>query len=205
MYYTLIGLLFFVGFAMLVQNGLWNNLISTINIAIAGLVAYGVHQPLVVMADEATGGSYTYLLDYPILWGVFGLTVGILHQLANSLSGNQVNFHEQVDAYGGAAVAAVAGYLLMAFAMSTMHAAPLAYSTIGGAYEYGVKPSEVERKLGEASALTKPDVAWLRMTESVLSQEAFGAAGFSAKIFVSEHGQHRKTFEEIEDTLVKRG
>lgn len=204
MYYALIGILFFVGFAMMVQNGIWNNLISLFSIVIAGLVAYGVHQPLVVMADESTGGSYTYLLDFPILWGVFGLTVGLLNFLANAFSRNRVNFPEQVDGYGGAAVAAIGAYFLVAFSMSTMHVAPLSYDTAGGAYEYGVTPKKVESSFAEASSLMKPDLAWLRITESVLSQEAFGDAGFSAKIFVSEHGQHRKKFQEIKETIVKR-
>lgn len=204
MYYTFVGILFFIGFAMLVQNGIWNNLISLFSIVIAGLVAYGVHQPLVVMADEYTGGSYTYLLDFPILWGVFALTVGILKQVANFLSRNRVNFADNVDNYGGAGIAALGAYSLMAFSMSTLHAAPLSYDVMGGAFEYGLKPSEAEQKLDEASGLTTPDVVWLRLTESVLSQEAFGAAGFSKKLFVSGHGNHRKKFGELKESIVKR-
>lgn len=204
MYYTFVGILFFIGLAMMVQNGIWNNLIALFSIVIGGLVAYGAHQPLVVMADEYTGGSYTYLLDFPILWGVFGLTTGVLKELANLLSKNRVNFPDQIDNFGGAGVACIAAYFLMAFSMSTLHVAPISYDQLGGMFEYGFKPSEVESNLAEASALTKPDVAWLRITESVLGPGAFGSAGFSTKVFVSQHSQHRKSFGDAKESIFKR-
>lgn len=204
MYYLFVGLLFFIAFAMTVQHGIWNNLITLFSIVIGGLVAFGVHQPLVVMADQKLGGSYTYLLDFPILWGVFGITAGLLKEFANMLSKNRVNFPDKIDNGGGAAVGAVAAYFLTAFAMATMHVAPLSYDVLGGAFEYGFKPTEVERNFGEASAIAKPDVAWLRLTESVLNPAAFGSAGFSTKVFVSQHSQHRKTFGDLKESIVKR-
>lgn len=204
LYYPFAAIFAFATFAMMVREGLWNNLINTIAIVLGGLTAFGLHQPLVVMLDEWLGGSYTYLLDFPVLWGLFALTAGVLKQLANMLSKVRVNFPPEVDNYGGAAVGLVAAYVMVAFGMATFHTAPLSYDLCKNMYAMGVTPTEAEKGLDEAAGLTRPDVAWLRLVESTMGESALGGAGFRASLWVAEHGRHRKTFESIPDTAVKR-
>ncbi len=214
MYYTLIGIIFFVAFAMSVQNGIWSNLISLMAILLGGITAYGVHQPLVVWIDEYTDGSYTYLWDFLALWLVFGLTAGLIKEIAGRLSKYRVNFPDQIDNFGGAGIGLVIGYFTMAFALSTFHAAPLSYDMFGGAYEYGLKVKEVRQSIDQASGLTKPDIAWLGLVESVLSDGSLGRSvsglggasmdGFDAAVWVQQQSQHRKTFGEMADSIVKR-
>ncbi|MEO0531142.1 MAG: CvpA family protein [Planctomycetota bacterium] len=203
MYITIAAVIFFATLAMMVQQGIWSNLITTMAIVLGGLAAFGLHQPLVIMLDEQTDGSYTYLLDFPVLWLIFALVTGLIKEIAGRLSKNRVNFPDQIDNYGGAGVGVIGAYVMMAFAMATFHAAPLSYDALSGNYEYGVTPAKAESKLSEAGTFS-PGAAWLRLTESALSPEAFGNAGFSAKIFISQHGKHRKTFESLKTTAVKR-
>lgn len=205
MYYAIAAPVFFATLAMMVQGGIWSNLITLMSIVIGGITAFGVHQPLVVMLDEQTGGSYTYLIDFPVLWGTFALVTGILKLVAGQLSKTRVNFPDQVDNFGGAAIAALAAYVMMCFTMSTFHAAPLGYDALSSAYEYGVSPDEARRNIDDKFAPMSPPIAWLRLCDSVLSPEAFGGAGFDSAIFVSQHGKHRKTYQAIDSAVVKRG
>lgn len=205
MFYAIAGIVFFATLAMMVQLGIWSNLITLLAIVIGGITAFGVHQPLVVMIDERTDGSYTYLLDFFVLWLVFALVVGLLKLLAGRLSRNRVNFPDQVDNFGGAALAAFTGYVMLCFAMSTFHAAPLGYDLLSSAYEYGDSPDAAESAMSDKFAPMAPTIAWLRLCDSVLLPEAFGGAGFSSKIFVAEHGKHRKTNQSLDTAIVKRG
>lgn len=204
MYYAIAGIVFFASFAMSVQTGLWANLVTLLSILVGGIVALGVYQPIVILIDEQTGGSYTYLLDIFVIWLVFAITTGLLKQFAGMLSRNRVNFPEQFDNYGGAGVGLIIAYAMMCFTMSTFHAAPLAYDMMGGAYEYGTSPEEAQSKLSGEFGPLKPQIAWLQLSESVLSPDALGGAGFSSKIFLSQYGKHRKTFQSLDSSIVKR-
>ncbi len=205
MFYAIAGIVFFATLAMMVQMGIWSNLITLLAIVIGGITAFGVHQPLVVMIDERTGGSYTYLLDFFVLWLVFAVVVGLIKLIAGRLSRNRVNFPDNVDNFGGAALAAFTGYVMLCFAMATFHAAPLGYDVLSSAYEYGDSPDAAESAMADKFAPMAPTIAWLRLCDSVLSPEAFGGAGFSSKIFVAEHGKHRKANQALDTAIVKRG
>lgn len=204
MYYAITGIIAFATFAMMVREGLWNNLINTIAIVIGGLTAFGLHQPLVVMLDEQLGGSYTYLLDFPVLWGVFAIVAGVLKQLANMVSDTRVNFPPEVDNYGGAGVGLIGAYAMAGFAMATFFTAPLSYDLCDNRYAMGVSPSEAEQGLEDAWSPLRPEIVWLGLVESVMAPAVLGGEGFRASMWVAEHGRHRKTFESIEETAVKR-
>lgn len=204
-FYIIATVIFFATLAMMVQQGVWSNLITLLAIVIGGITAFGVHQPLVVMIDERTDGSYTYLLDFLVIWLVFAAVVGLIKLIAGYLSKNRVNFPDQVDNFGGAALAAFTGYVMMSFAMSTFHAAPLGYDLLSSAYEYGDSPEAAESAMSDKFAPMAPTIAWLRLCDSVLAPEAFGGAGFSSKIFVAEHGKHRKANAAEDSAIMKRG
>ncbi|MEQ8849155.1 hypothetical protein [Botrimarina sp.] len=204
LYYAFAGIIAFATFAMMVREGIWNNLINTIAIVIGGLTAFGVHQPLVVMLDERLGGSYTYLLDFPVLWGVFALVTGVLKQLANQLSDTRVSFPDEVDNYGGAAIGLLGAYAMTGFGLATFHTAPLSYDLGRNAYAMGVTASEAEQSLSDASGPLRPDVVWLGLVDYTMNPARLGEAGFSAPLWVAEHGRHRQAFESIQETAVKR-
>lgn len=214
LYWVLTGIIVFATFAMTVQQGIWNNLITLMAIVMGALVSFGVHQPIVVMLDEQTSGSYTYLFDFLVLWAVFALVTGLIKAVANALSKNRVNFHEKVDGPAGAGVGLIAAYALACFGMATFHTAPLSYDQMGERFAYGKKASEVEKQMAGASSLTRPDLAWLTLSQSFLSPPAFGRVvstdggpdmdGFYAAGFVHQHGLHRDKFAKMKETIVKR-
>lgn len=201
MYLTFFFIIVFAAFAMTVQQGVWNNMITAIAILIGGVIAFGAHQPVAVMLDEWTGGSYTYLIDFVVLWMIFTITTGLIKQIAQLLSRNRVNFNEKFDNGFGALVGLGAAFNLASFAMATFHCAPFAYDQMGGAFEHGDTVSEVEASLASKSG---PDVRWLSTVDLMLDPSALGAAGFQSKIWVQQHGQHRKTFQDLDTSIVDR-
>lgn len=204
MYIAIFCIVVFATLAMMVQHGVWNNLLALMAITMGGVIAFGVHQPLVVWIDEQTEGSYTYLLDFPVLWLVFALSTGLISQLANLLSANRVNFPEKVESFGGAGIGLLAGYVMASFTLATFYAAPLSKDLMSGAYDHGETVKAVQKNFEDATPITKPDFAWLSIAQSVLAPASFGSDGFNAAIFMHQHTQHRGSFENMQSSTVRR-
>ncbi|TWT43442.1 CvpA family protein [Botrimarina hoheduenensis] len=205
MYYAIFGIVLFATLAMMVREGLWANLIALFTLLVGGLTAFGIYQPIVVMIDEATEGSYTYLLDFVVLWLVFALVVGVLKGLGGVMSPRRLRFKEPINPIGGPIVGLVAAVLVACFTMATFHAAPL------GATDFfpelqptGTTVDAVATELDGLSVFSRPDVAWLRLAETALSPDRLGGSGFSPAIYVFTLGQHRDSFQKMTDVLVDR-
>lgn len=215
MFLALFGIVLFATLAMMVREGLWANLIATAAIVIGGLAAFGLYQPLTVILDEATDGSYTYLLDFVVIWLVFALVCGTVKGLGGVLSKTRLRFKEPINTVGGPLVGLVAGFFMASFTMATFHAAPLGatdfFPDLVGGSDVSVNTVEtksvqkVKSELDDASLLMRPDVVWLRFAESVLNPSALGAGdGFSAAFFVQTLGRHRAHYQKTSSTIVKR-
>ncbi len=144
MYYVIFGLLFFAGFAMMIREGFWSNTLNVIAIMLSGIAAFGLYQPLTIMLDEKTEGSYTYLLDIVVLYAVFVISLVLLKALFGVISRNKLRFRRPIDDIGGPAMAAIGGYAAAAFVMASLHAAPL-WSDIFG-LNYGATLTRREKR-----------------------------------------------------------
>ncbi|MGL4513726.1 MAG: CvpA family protein [Lacipirellulaceae bacterium] len=215
MYYAVAGIVFFATFAMMVREGIWGNLLNVLSIILAGIVAFGAYQPITVMLDERTGGSYTYLLDYLVLWGLFAITVGVLKGIGGFVSIKRVKFLEPVDNFGGAAIGFVGGLIMTSLAMATLHTAPFGKEMFPE-LDYGATLGEVKSAYESASPFTKLDSPWLGFAEWTLNGARFGSGApaslmgaqtttdFSAPFYLYMNGKHREAFGKMEDTFVKR-
>lgn len=205
MYTVLFCIIVFATLAMMVQHGIWNNLLSLMSILLGGAIAYGVHQPLVVMIDKETDGSYTYLLDFPILWFTFAISTALIKQIANLLSTTRVKFPDKVESFGGAGIGLVAGYVMACFTLSTFYTAPLSKKLMDGAYYHGETVAAYDKKFSEELPIMKPDFAWLGIAESMLDPNSLGnSTGFKAAIFMQQHSKHRAKFESMKVSVVNR-
>jgi uncharacterized membrane protein required for colicin V production len=214
-FWVIFGIVLFATFAMMVTEGIWNNVLNLISIILAGVIAFGVYQPITVMLDERTGGSYTYLLDYVVLWFSFALSVAALKAIGGFVSKKKVRFLEPVDNFGGAALGFVGGLVMASFTMATLHAAPFGKDWFGE-LEYGKTLAEVKSTYQTAQPFTRPDVAWLGFAEMALSGARFGSGDsteimgasattdFSAPFYIYMNGKHRESFGAMQDTIVKR-
>jgi len=125
----LLVLFLIVAAAMWVQ-GLWNGVVTLINLILAIMVAFNYFEPL---ADtlEAQDPSYTYLLDFLLLWGLFALSFGLLRMMTDILSRRKVAFDFWTETIGRGVVAVWIAWLFVGFVCATLHTAPLSAHFMG--------------------------------------------------------------------------
>jgi uncharacterized membrane protein required for colicin V production len=191
MFWAIYLAVLFAAWAMMVREGLWSNAITFVNIVVSGLVAYGFYSPLVVYLDELTGGSNTYFLDFVVIWALFVATMVVCRTVTGAASQTRMRFKNPIDPVGGPLVGLVAAWTLAAFVMATLHTTPMPPDAFGG------KLVHSEGDVAAASALTSPDLGWLRFVQRVSNHDALGSSGttaFKAWAFVEIYADHREKF-----------
>lgn len=201
MFMTFYVIIAFAGLAMMVREGLWSNMISLMSILLSGLIAFGFYSPIVVyLNEELTDGQHTYWLDFAIIWALYSVAIIICRVFASACSKTRMRFKHPIDPIGGPLVGLIAGWVLAAFTLATLHVSPMAKDAFGGGL---VASSDVE----SASALWAPDAAWLRFVQSMSDGQAFGAGGteyFTAKDWVRIYADRRAAFEKSPSFIVDR-
>jgi len=190
MYIAFYLLVVFAGTAMMVQQGLWSNAISLVNIIISGLVAFTFYQPLTIYVDEMLDGEYTYLLDFVMIWALFVVTMVGARAVSGFASGTRMRFKHPIDPVGGPLVGFLAAWVLAGIVLASLHTSPMPKEAFGGSLVYS------ESDVASNSGVMKPDLAWLRFVEAMSAPEALGISGrkFTAGGFVKIYADHREKF-----------
>ncbi len=189
---------FFACVAMMFNEGLWNNAIMFFNVMTAALLATNYFEPL---ADwlQRKDPSYMYLVDFLSVWAIFAAVLVVLRLATDKISRVRVRFKRPVDIAGGIFFALWVGWTMVCFTTFTLHTAPLARNSFGGAFQ---ETPESEMFFGLA-----PDRKWLSFVHS-LSDD--GSLGRSEKNvfdpdadFILRYGARRAAFEKVEDIRVR--
>jgi hypothetical protein len=156
MFTLILCVIFFVCFGFLFAEGLWGNAVRFINVLLAALLAMNLFEPLASKL-EWWQPTYSYACDFLALWAVFCVFVIIFRAITDQLSKVQVRFHHVVNRIGGGVFAALIGWLVVAFTLTTLHTAPLGKTFFFDGFHSG-----------EAMFLgTSPDLQWLGFTQHV--------------------------------------
>jgi uncharacterized membrane protein required for colicin V production len=107
------------------KAGIWTNVIRLFNVITAALLAVNYFEPV---GDwlESYDKSYTYLIDFLVLWGLFAVSAGLLRAVTDAISKVKVKFKKQVDLGVGIFFACWTGWIMVSFTAMSLHAAPLA-------------------------------------------------------------------------------
>ncbi|MGL4943865.1 MAG: hypothetical protein ACRC46_11830 [Thermoguttaceae bacterium] len=106
-------------------EGLWGNLVSTVNVAFASLVAVNYWEPLAKFMSSQWAGAL-YVSDYIAVWGIFTVTLLILEEVSMRISRVKVKFPEQVELFGGPAAGVVLfTVFVLGFYQFTLMLAPI--------------------------------------------------------------------------------
>jgi hypothetical protein len=186
---------FFATFAMCIQQGLWSNTLTAINILLSGLIAFGCYAPVASLAANSLPG-YTFLFDFLMIWLLYVVAFVVLHRvLGGMLSKTRMRFKNPIDTIGGPVTAAVAGWLMAGIVGASLHAAPFDDDCFGGVFlESG------------RSAMTNPDVVWLNLAGGLLSEDSLGRSGskFTQAKYIKDFQKQREALAKEESLKVRR-
>jgi uncharacterized membrane protein required for colicin V production len=122
---NLLLILVFLAIALvLAREGLWSGLVMLLNIVAAATFATAWYERLASFLD-AKMPSYTYLIDFLCLWGIFAVVLLGMRLVTDLVSTTKVKFLRQVELVGGPLVAVITGWVMVCFAAASLHAAPV--------------------------------------------------------------------------------
>ena len=185
MFFLFLLLIFLITAAALWFQGVWNIAITLINLILAMMIATNYFEPVATLIEGLGGASFTYLLDFIVLWVLFAFAFGILRLFSDMLSKKAVKFNLPVEMAGRSILAIWCGYLVVCFTAFSMQMAPLNNVTPMGAFETPTSSSF----LGMA-----PDRQWLGFMQS-RSRGALARGNFSNNIHPSDQGLNVETFD----------
>jgi hypothetical protein len=119
----LLGVFVAVAFALW-REGPWSGLIMLLNVLLAAALASAWY-PAVVRWAEPQFASYTYLLDFVALQGLFCLLLLAFREVTDRLSKTRVRFRKPVELAAGPLVAALTAWVMVAFTAASLHTAPV--------------------------------------------------------------------------------
>jgi len=153
----------FICVAMLGRQGIWNNVLVFFNTLFGALLATS-HFERVANFLNAQLPTFTYLVDFVALWGLFALFTSLLQLATGFLSPVKMRIKKPADIAGGYLFSLWTAWILICFTTMTLHTAPLGRSFFGGTFQ---PTPEARMFFGQA-----PDRQWLALVHR-LSQETF--------------------------------
>ena len=180
---------------VLSREGLWSGLVMLLNIIAAATLATGWYERIASFVDEKMP-SYTYLIDFLCLWGLFAAVLLVLRLVTARASTTKVKVLRQVELVGGPLVAVITGWVMVCFAAASLHAAPVPRTLVQPAPEsrmfFGFAP---DRKwLGWMRYATK-DGPFARPPESAIVFDKEGD-------FILRYADRRLKLEQAEGLRV---
>jgi hypothetical protein len=134
-------------------QGLWSAAVTLVNLLLAMAIATSFYEPACTAIEGiSAAASYTFLLDFIVLWVLFAFAFGILRAISDSLSKKAVSFDLPVEIAGRSLLAVVCGWLVVCFVAFSLQMAPLNSPTPLGAWK---SPTS------KTFASVSPDRLWL--------------------------------------------
>jgi Colicin V production protein len=169
MMFLFLLLIFAAVTAALWFQGLWSAAVTLVNLLVAMMVATSFYEPICTSIESIRpANEYTYLLDFVVLWLLFGIVFGILRAVTDGISTQRVGFDLPVEMAGRSLFAAWCGWLMVCFVVFSLQMAPLNSPNPLGAW---ATPSA--KTFGPVS----PDRLWLGFMHS-RSKGAIGGQQF---------------------------
>jgi len=134
MMFAFLFLLFLLVAAALWFQGLWSNAVTLINLIVAMLIATNFWEPICDLIESFGAGSFTYLLDFVVLWFLFVFSFVFLRLFTDLLSRTRVKFEMPVEMTGRSLLAIWNAWLLVCFTAFSLQMAPLNNPTPLGAW-----------------------------------------------------------------------
>ena len=113
---------FFAGFAMTVNEGLWSNAITLFCVVLAGMIAVpgGLALAGYVVEQAKPSPEYEWAFEFGCIWGVFFFAVNVLRLTTDKASKVRMKFFKPLDAGGGILLGLMVALMLTSFSAMTL-------------------------------------------------------------------------------------
>jgi hypothetical protein len=168
---------------------MWDNAVRLVNVVVAAVVATACFQPVAVVM-KGVFPSYQFLVDYLAIWSMFCIWLVVLRAVTGVLSRVQVRFLKLADRIGGVVFAALVGWVMVCFTLTTLHTAPLGPNFFFAAFQTGENDKMF---LG----FLAPDREWLGFVEK-LTGGVYGGENIEPldpEKFIKEQADRRAKLE----------
>jgi hypothetical protein len=115
--------IFFAGFAMTVNEGLWSNAITLFCVILAGVIAVpgGLALAGYVVAQAQPSAENEWAFKFGSIWGVFFFAVMILRIATDRISRVRMKFVKPLDVAGGILLGLVVSLMLTSFSAMMLY------------------------------------------------------------------------------------
>jgi len=107
---------------LLTREGLWNGLVMLPSVLLAASLATAWFEALAVVLEKILP-SFTYLLDFLSIWTIFCVVLLGLREVTDRVSRTRVKYRRPVELVGAPLVAALVGWVMVAFTAASLHTA----------------------------------------------------------------------------------
>jgi hypothetical protein len=152
-------------------QGLWSAAITLVNLLLAMLIATNFFEPICTLIEGFGGGSFTYLLDFIVLWVLFAFVFLFLRLFTDMLSKTRVHFDMPVEMAGRSILALWCGWLMVCFVAFSLQFAPLNSPAPLGAFSSPTSTTFL---------VVSPDRLWLGFMQMV-SRGSLARGNFSGQ------------------------
>ena len=108
--------------ALLARDGLWSGLVMLPSVLLAASLATAWFETLAAVLEKILP-SYTYLLDFLSIWTSFCVVLLVLREVTDRVSRTRVKYRRPLEMVGSVLVAAVVGWVMVAFTAASLHTA----------------------------------------------------------------------------------
>jgi hypothetical protein len=185
MMFLFLFLLFLIVAAALWFQGLWSNAVTLINLIFAMLLASNFWEPICSLIESFGAQSFTYLLDFIVLWFLFVFFFVFLRLISDLLSRTRVKFEMPIEMAGRSILAIWCAWLVVCFTAFSLQMAPLNSPTPMGAWSSPNSPSFL---------FVSPDRLWLRFMQS-RSRGALARGNFSGQSHHDDQAANVEAFD----------
>lgn len=130
----ILAMVWIICIAMLWNEGMWNNCLTLVNVVFSVFLAMNYWEPASTYLNGKMA-SYTYIIDYLVMWFIFFLSYIILRAVTDYLSNTRVKFMMPVEQAGRIISVIIIGWVMVSFTLTTLHTAPLARTAIRGSFQ----------------------------------------------------------------------
>ncbi|MDP6723301.1 MAG: hypothetical protein QGF59_31855, partial [Pirellulaceae bacterium] len=107
-------LIFLVVLGLSWFQGLWNNLLTLINVLFAAMIAVSFYEPIAT-AIANQEASFTYLYDFLIMWGLFAISLILFRLISEFASLERVKFIMPIEMAGRTILAIWLAWIVICF------------------------------------------------------------------------------------------